>query len=198
MVRNLSGWEKRTHSSEGFVVDSRTSLQHFDLSRNTSLRTLETTALSIDLRNGTASNFFITILSSVTSPAPLDFVVIYRDFDFDFYTDSFIIESEPAYHYDSPSSRESGRRALFHQKLFRVFREMQGATDFRLVLCVDVFDSVVEYATQTLESLVKAEEAKGGLDHRCKPLIISERRTIRTRPMDDAPGCWTNYSPSAL
>ena len=60
--------------------------------------------------------------------------------------------------------------------------------DLRLVLCADIFDSVVECAMGTLERHAKAEKIKGGLDHLCKPLIISERRTIRTRPFDFQPG----------
>ena len=165
-------------------MNGHTSLQHFDLSRNTFLRTLETTVRTIDLASDTASDSFITMLSSVTSPAPLDFFIIYRDLDFGICSKSRIFDSEPTCHL--PKIRKD--RALHHQKQFGVFREMHGARDFRLVLCADVFDSVVEYAAKTLESLVEAEEAKGGLDHRYKPLIISERRTIRTRPRDYEPG----------
>jgi len=166
-------------------VDSHTLLQHFDLSRNMSLRTLETSARSINRAGDTASDFFIAILSSVTFPAPLDFVVIYREVDFGFFSYSWIFESEPASYFHSPMRMEE--RALFRQKQFGVFREMHGARDFRLVLCVDVFDSLVKRAIKTLECLVEAEEAKGGLDHHYKPLIISERRTIRTRPVDHCP-----------
>jgi len=182
MVRNFSGGEKRTYSSEGLVVNGHTSLQHFDLSRNTSLRTLETTARPIDLTSDTASDFFITILSSVTSPVPLNFVVIYQELDFGFFSYSLIFYSEPTCYFHSPVGR--GDRALHRQMQFRMFREMHRARDFRLVLCVDVFDSLVEHATKTLECLVEAEKAKGGLDHHYGPLIISERRTIRTRPRD--------------
>jgi len=181
-------------------VDSHTLLQRFDLSRNTSLRTLETSARSINRTGDTASDFFITILSSATSPAPLDFVVIYRELDFGFWSNSLIFESEPASYFYSPMRMEE--RALFRQKQFGVFREMHRATDFRLVLCADVFDSLVERAIKTLECLVEAEEAKGGLCHHYKPLVISERRTIRTRPLDhclavDIPGDCPFYA-SAL
>jgi len=62
---------------------------------------------------------------------------------------------------------------------------MHSGRDFRLVLCADVFDCVVERARQTLEHFVKAEKAKGGLDYLLRePLIISEKRTIRTRDSD--------------
>ena len=152
-------------------MDSHTLLQHFDLSRNTSLRTLETTAGSIDHTSDTASDFFVTILSSVTSPVPLDFVVIYRDGDFGFFSNPSIFDSEPdGYLYALDQMND---RALLRQKQFGVFREMHGARNFRLVLCADVLDSVVRHATKTLECLVETEEAKGGLVHRYKPLIIS-------------------------
>jgi len=199
MVRNFSGGEKRTNSSEQFVADSHALLQHFDLSRNTSLRTLETTALSIDYMNDAASDFFITILSSITSPAPLDFVIIYRHWDFGFISNSSIFDSGPASsYYYPPKTRKDN--ALFYQKQFGVFREMHRVRDFSLVLCADVFDSVVGYAIGTLERHAKAEKVKGGLDHLREPLVISERRSIRTRPFDFEPGSSRDpfFSASAL
>ena len=118
---------------------------------------------------------------------PLDFVVIYRDGDFDFWTYSSVFDAEPARY--SGLRKITEETALVHQKRFEVFREMYRARDFRLILCADVFDSVVEHATKTLERFVTAEEAKGGLGHHHKPLIISERRIIRTRPIDFYMGC---------
>jgi len=54
---------------------------------------------------------------------------------------------------------------------------MQSVRDFRLVLCADVSECMVEHALETLEHIVK-----GRLDHLLyKPLIVSERRTLRTR-----------------
>ncbi|KAF9780999.1 hypothetical protein BJ322DRAFT_291114 [Thelephora terrestris] len=55
----------------------------FDLSRNKSLRTLETTAQSITRAGGSAPEFLKTVLSSVASPGMLDVVITYHDCDLD-------------------------------------------------------------------------------------------------------------------
>ena len=73
--------ERKTNSSDQSVVDNQVLFQHFDLSRNRSLRTLETTAKSVNAASGSASDFFRTVLSTTTSPAPLDVVVVYRETD---------------------------------------------------------------------------------------------------------------------
>ena len=49
----------------------------FDLSRNPSFRMLETTARSIASAGDTTSDFFKTILSTVTSPLPLNLLINY-------------------------------------------------------------------------------------------------------------------------
>jgi len=59
---------------------------------------------------------------------------------------------------------------------FRLFREMHKARDFRLVLCADVCDCMVERAIRTLEYILIKMGVNGGLDYFLyKPLIISER-----------------------
>ena len=66
---------------------------------------------------------------------------------------------------------------------------MHDARDFRLVLCADVFDCMVEDSIKALERIVEGEEATGGLDFLLqKPLIIVERRTLRTRYIDQNAG----------
>jgi hypothetical protein len=77
-----------------------------------------------------------------------------------------------------------GFSSPWYQWQFRAFREMYTVRDFRLVLCADVPNCVVERAIQILEDNVKAEKLKGGLGYLYEPLIISERRTLRTRPTD--------------
>ena len=62
--------------------------------------------------------------------------------------------------------------------------------DFRLVLCADVFDCMAVDCLERLERVVKAEEGKGGLGFLLQePLIIFERRTLRTRYIDQNAGC---------
>jgi len=170
---------KRVNSSERFVADNHALLQHFDLSRNKSLRTLETTGASINTADDTASGFLGTILSSATSPAPLDLVVIYGDSDFGVMSGHFRCKPNPDCScHVSAETRKYRTRVI--QKQFRVFREVHSVRAFRLVLCADVFDCMVERAMKTLGGVVEAERVEGGLGNLCEPLIISERRSLRT------------------
>ena len=144
-------------------MNDRALLRHFALSWNKSLRTLEITAESIDAAGDSASDFLKTILSSVTPSAPLDVVVIYREFDFSRMPhcsrrDSKVVRLLS----DWPLQKLSEDIRFQHQ--FRTFREMHSVRGFRLVLCVDVFDCMVEDCIETLEEVVKAEKVMGGLD----------------------------------
>ena len=83
------------------------------------------------------------------------------------------------------------------QKAFEIFREIHGVRDFRLVLCADVFGCMMESAVQILKYIVREEREKGGLDYLSyEPLVISERRTPRTRCSDDRIG-WSILSVEA-
>ena len=142
----------------------------FNLSRNKSLRALETTAASITAAGDTASGFLETVLSTITSPPPLDVVITYQDTEFDFRT---FTRKKPV------------RVDCAHLARFKVFGEMHRVRGFRLVLCADVLDCMAEDAIRALEHIVEVERADGGLDYLlCEPLIISERRSPRTRPED--------------
>ena len=165
-------------------------IQPFNLSRSRSLRTLETTAESITTAGDAASISLTTALSTTTSPLSLDLVVVYRDLDIDganpWYNLPFC-KSDPLRLPRSPD--EMAADALCHQDRFKVFREMYETREFRLVLCADVSDPMIKYATEMLECLVNAEKAKGRLDYLlCEPLIIVEIRSPRTRPSDDRVG----------
>jgi hypothetical protein len=136
---------------------------------------LETTAESINAAGDMASDFLKTVLSSVTSPGPLDVVIIYQNFD-------FINVSPPISPY-SYSQEMSDKVALNRQRQPRVFREMHSARDFHLVLCADVTTISVRRVMEMLEPIVKAEEVEGGLDYiPYRPLIIFERRMLRNSP----------------
>ena len=192
----ISQKETRTNSSEQSIADNQTLLQHFNLSQNKSLQTLETTAESIDVADDTASDFFKTVLSSVTPSAPLDVVVVYRDIDLSDMPHCSQCDSRPV------RLRHFGRkprdRPARFQHQFKVFREMHSARDFRLVFCADVFDCMVMDGLKTLERIVKAEEAMGGLGYLLQePLVIFERRTLRTRYIDQNAGCSRSRAISA-
>ena len=186
--------KKRTNSGEKSVVDNRALLQHFNLSRNKSLQTLETTAESITGAGSTAPAFLRTVLSTVTSPAPLDVVIVYRDYDFGYIENCLYCRPDPAcFRHRSRENRALDILRRKHQ--LRVFHAMRKVRDFRLVLCADVFDCVVEHAIQALGLTANAWEMdRWGLDCLYKPLIISERRAPRTRASDNCAG-WLRGHP---
>lgn len=75
-----------------------------------------------------------------------------------------------------------GHRFRQHIKLFR---EMYSVRGFRLILCVDAMECMVERSMQTLEGIVKVEKEKGEFDFLlCEPVIVCERRVLRTHRRD--------------
>ena len=174
------------NSGKRSVADNSALLRRFDLSHNKSLRTLETTAEAIDAVD-TASDFLAIVLSSVIPSTPLDLVVIYREMDLSSmphcsWCDSALIRSPRC-----PRTEE----ALRFQHQFKVFHEIHSARDFRLVLCADVFDCMIEDSIEKLEYFAKAEEVTWGLGYLPKrPQILFERRILRTHFLDQITG-WT-------
>ena len=170
------------NSSEELIADNYALLRHFDLSQNKFLRTLEITAESINAGD-TACDFLKTVLSSVT-PGPLDAVIIYRDFSFIHFPHCMGCNQESAYfrHYTQGIRVTYAR---YHQRQLKVFREMHSVRDFRLALCADISDGAVKHIVETLECIAKAERVKEGIDNLLyKPLVILERRMLRTRLND--------------
>ena len=180
-------------SSERFAVGHRVLRRHFDLSQNKSLRTLEITATSIIAAgqddatgpNTIASNFLQIVLSSITSPVPLDIVVIYQYSDLYGLLPCLVCKSGDICLHSMSAAADYRRQDLKQQ--LRVFREMYSVRDFRLVLCVDVPDCFVEIAVDILEKIVNGEIFQN-------PLIISERRTLHTRKSDWDVGSSTGAS----
>ena len=172
------------NSRTRFVADNHALLQNFNLSQNKLLRTLETTGESVYAADA-ASDFFMTVLSSITSPACVDFVIIYRDHE---------VIAGRLHHLPC----ELGRTCFCHFRplmptnyaeefqlpQIEVLQDVQNIRKFRLVLCADVSDDLVGYTVGSLEHIVDVETAKGGLDRLRRPLVISERRMVRTRPGD--------------
>ena len=182
------------HLRELFVANKRSSPQRFDLSGNKSLRTVETTAQSITRSADTASGFFKTVLSSVTTPTLVDFVVIYQDIH---PRDSPGCGRGPVcFRHRWPSGLEMDARRF--QPHLEVFRDMHSVRDFRLVLCVDVLDCMAEDSTRMLGGIVKVEEAKGGFDFLLsEPLVVCEKRVVRTRISDFNVGCSRSNVPAS-
>ena len=163
-----------------FAANPRAS-QDFDLSRNKSLRTLETTSHSIDVSPRAASNFLRAVLSSIASPAPLDVVIIYRNRDFDTKRPCWLCTTNPAPRPYSHFTEWGTDVALDHfyvnyESHFRLFRKMHSVRGFRLVFCLDVSDCVVWYALATLQGLLRREEFNYLLDG---PIVTCERRVLR-------------------
>ena len=129
------------------------------------------------------------MLSTITSPALLDVIIVYRDRDLGGSSRCPLgCNSDPVC-FRHNSEGVNAIHTQHYRLQFRVFHEMHKARDFHLVLCADVFDCMVEHAIQTLEHLVNAREVNGGLDYLLyEPLIISERRTPRTRITDYSTG----------
>jgi len=151
----------------------------FDLSWNSSLRTLETTAISITSAGSIASGFLKAVLSTVASPLLLDIVINYDMSRVRRYMPSYIRAGWI-------SETQQVAEALVHRERFKVFSEMYMVRDFRLVLCADVPDQSAEDATRALEAIVRAERKNGGLQ--CEPVIISEMRSPRVRSFNDQVG----------
>jgi len=125
-------------------------------------------------------NFLGTVLSTITSPLPLDIVVVYQCHDVGYLLRWWV---NPSHVVDFPQGVMAGD--TFHRQRFKQLREMYMVREFRPVLCVDTVDCAMEYCIQRLERIVEVEKAKGGLDYLlCRPLIISEMRSPRTR-VDD-------------
>jgi len=140
--------------------------------------------VSITAAGDIASDFLKAVLSTVTSPLPLDLVINY---------DAFEVRCHvpPATRARDISPSEYAAEALVHLELFKVFSEIYMVREFRLVLCADEPppDPAAEDATRALECIVKAERMNGGFDYlSCEPLIISEMRSLRTRFTDDQVG----------
>jgi len=183
------------NSSKRFLVDNRELLRHFDLSRNKFLRTLETTAGSIISADDTASGFLKSVLSSIPPPVPLDIVILYRDHDLGARLDcQFCKPTKPVcFSHNFPSHWDF--YAQCYRRQLKVFQEMRSVRDFRLILCADAYDCVGGDAIHILEDIVMEEEMKGGLSHAIrKPVIISERRTLRTRTTDDRVGSSSKWA----
>jgi hypothetical protein len=160
-----------------------------DLSQNKTLRKLETTAESIAGAGNSAPEFLKSVLSSVASPGMLDVVVIYHEHDFAGWEYCQTCRPDPF------CFRHPLYPPLCHfLEQMEVFHKMYNARKFWLVLCVEVHCCMEDFSVRMLEYTVKKQEVNGGSKCPvCRPVIICERRSIRTRIRDyytGATGKW--------
>ena len=121
----------------------------------------------------TNRNFFTTVLSTVPSSTPLEFVVVYDNVDFNVRR----IPWEGRIRTLGYREDIQAKRVQYHQERFELFREMYRVREFRLVLCMDVANRMERRVRLGLERIVMAEKAKGGFDYlRHEPSIISDVR----------------------
>ena len=124
----------------------------FDLSRNKSLRAIETTMLSFEVSLNLGPPFARAsilrhALSTITSPVFAEVIVLFRNGDFP--SMDYCLCGPPAIcPLLEPYSTEvvSNRR-----KLFEVLREMHEIRNFKPVLCADVWGYLVERAVRQLK-----------------------------------------------
>ena len=73
------------------------------------------------------------------------------------------------------SQEERKREALYRRMEFKALREMHKVRDFQPVLCVDVWDYVMQNVVWDLKLDVVTEKAKGGFDDFFSELLVISR-----------------------
>ena len=155
-----------------------TYLQNFGLSRSKSLQTLEVTAGSVNYALGGGSlnpisSFLKHILSTITSPAFLEVIVIHYDGDFSgLQWESWNKTLHP---FRRLSQADRAEEALRYHRQFKVFCEAQKVRDFRFVLCAEVWSHLEEHTMRVLREAVAAEKAKGLFDDFSSAPIVIHR-----------------------
>jgi hypothetical protein len=139
----------------------------FDLSQIRSLRTLEVKARTIAHKypprapDQATLHFLVAALTSISSSAFSELVVVYRDYDFD----GAQVHEPPGYSIvTGMTPAKMNEEALWHRLLFETFKAMHAVQDFRLVLCADVWDRLGGYAVEALKRAVATEKAENRLD----------------------------------
>lgn len=160
------------------IEDNDAVRRDFDLSKNRSLRTLETTATSITDAGDAASGFLKTILSTIPPSLPLDVIIIHKEYEVGLFGRYRWTESV---HPVPSCKQEDIKRAHFDR--FMVFREMYSVREFRLVLCADVLACAEKPAMKMLDGIVtEATRRNGGFGFfRRGVLAVYDRRAPSIR-----------------
>jgi hypothetical protein len=143
---------------------------HFDLSKNKSLQTLETTAVSITLAGDAASDFFKIVLSTIKTPQPLSLIVDHRENDFG----CGELERGKWSYYRYCRERKQRINYELSEK-FRVLHEMCSVQKLQLVLCMDVHPSNEKFVREVLDHFLE-DEKSGMKDFLLGMSIISTGR----------------------
>ena len=79
--------------------------------------------------------------------------------------------------YRTMTPAQRAKHELWHRGLFEAFREMYTVRDFRLVLCVNVWDRVEEYTVGVMKRVVEEEKTAGRLDYLfSEPVVVYSPR----------------------
>ena len=148
----------------------------FDLSRNKSLRAIETTMFNFEMSLHpklpfARASIFRHAFSTITSSVFAEVIVHFRDTDF------FCM----GYHLCGPPdfcSLVSSCRGVFE-----VLHEMHGIRDFKLVLCADVWGYIAERAARQLKRAVADHWVNMESDSLSpRPLVASSSRGFLPAP----------------
>ena len=177
----------RTYVGFGQRFVARSSPQDFDLSRNKSLRVLEILA-SHSARE--EPGFLTHVLSTITSPAPLEIIIIYWECNLPPVSRNLAWSLGHTSYWPGVT-----KGALWHSRRFEMLREMRKTRDFRLVLCVDVWGGVGEHAVKAVKQAVAAEKAERGFDGSFpEPLVFYSPRRSHPGPGPDPPPFLSRYN----
>jgi len=130
------------------------------------------------MNNGspTALGFLKYVLSTITSSAFFQIIVIYHNQDFN----GIKPRGSDWPPFRELSEAERAEEASRHGQKFEMLRELYKIRDFQLVLSASVSGCVAEYATQMLEEAVAEEKAKNGFDdHFPEPVVLYDPHRIQ-------------------
>ena len=118
-------------------------------------------------------------------------VVFYRDCDFQGIKNLPTTDGIVLY---GMSPDEVAEEAFWHRKRFEILRIMHKVRDFRLVLCVNVWERLGRRAVQMLKEAVAAEKASGGFDDFFpEPEVVYSPRASRPEDAERALGRHPHY-----
>ena len=151
-------------------IENSNNMHLYNLSKNISLRRLDLDAWLIG--GPAARDFLKTVLSTITSPLPLNVMIIYRESEVGF---PFRNEARGPVPGGDLYARQRARLVRRHAKRLRAFSEMYGVRKFQLELYAGVPEWTQNQAEKMLEDILEEAAKDGGLDYLgCRPRIAIE------------------------